>query len=221
MTPDNRSATRSETKAYLVGGGIASLASAAYLIRDGGLSGANITVFEETDVLGGSLDGAGAADKGYVIRGGRMFTYEAYTCTFDLLSGVPSLGDPAVTIKDEIYAFNEKHIPDAKARLVRGGQKVDVSTMGFSRRDRIDLIELMAMSEEALGTRRIEDMFAPAFFTTHFWYMWVTTFAFQPWHSAVELKRYLHRFIQEFRASRRSAASAARRTTSTIPLCCR
>ncbi len=27
--------------------------------------------------------------------------------------------------------------------------------------------------------------------------MWCTTFAFQPWHSAVELKRYLHRFFQE------------------------
>ena len=28
--------------------------------------------------------------------------------------------------------------------------------------------------------------------------MWATTFAFQPWHSAIELKRYMHRFIQEF-----------------------
>jgi len=28
--------------------------------------------------------------------------------------------------------------------------------------------------------------------------MWATTFAFQPWHSLVEYKRYLHRFIQEF-----------------------
>jgi oleate hydratase len=28
--------------------------------------------------------------------------------------------------------------------------------------------------------------------------MWVTTFAFQPWHSAVEFKRYLHRFMLEF-----------------------
>ncbi|UAL09614.1 oleate hydratase [Caulobacter segnis] len=28
--------------------------------------------------------------------------------------------------------------------------------------------------------------------------MWQTTFAFQPWHSAVELKRYLHRFLNEF-----------------------
>ncbi|PPQ13682.1 oleate hydratase, partial [Bradyrhizobium sp. AC87j1] len=36
------------------------------------------------------------------------------------------------------------------------------------------------------------------FFESNFWYMWQTTFAFQPWHSAVELKRYLHRFMNEF-----------------------
>jgi oleate hydratase len=198
MANTDRSAPRSETKAYLVGGGIASLASAAYLIRDGGLQGRNITIFEETPLLGGSLDGGGAPDQGYVIRGGRMFTYEAYTCTFDLLSFIPSLSDPAKTVKQEIYKFNKQHIPYSHARLVRGGQKVDVSNMGFSNQDRLELIEIMAVSEASLGDKRIEDVFSPSFFTTNFWYMWVTTFAFQPWHSAVELKRYLHRFIQEF-----------------------
>ena len=146
MANTDRSAQRSETKAYLVGGGIASLASAAYLIRDGGLQGRNITIFEETPLLGGSLDGAGSPDQGYVIRGGRMFTYEAYTCTFDLLSFIPSLSDPAKTVKQEIYEFNEKHIPHSHARLVRGGQKVDVSNMGFSNQDRLELIEIMATS---------------------------------------------------------------------------
>jgi myosin-crossreactive antigen len=97
MANIDRSVQRSETKAYLVGGGIASLASAAYLIRDGGLKGSNICIFEETALLGGSLDGSGSPDHGYVIRGGRMFTYEAYTCTFDLLSFIPSLTDPAKT----------------------------------------------------------------------------------------------------------------------------
>jgi oleate hydratase len=198
MTDTNRSASRSDTKAYLVGGGIASLASAAYLIRDGGIPGANINVLEQTPLLGGSLDGAGSPDHGYVIRGGRMFTYEAYTCTFDLLSFIPALTDSTKTVSDEIHAFNAKHIPESHARLVRGGKKVDVSVLGFSNRDRLDLIELMAASEASLGARRIEDIFAPSFFQTNFWYMWVTTFAFQPWHSAVELKRYLHRFIQEF-----------------------
>jgi oleate hydratase len=184
--------------AYLIGGGIASLASAAYLIRDGHVPGANICIFEESPLMGGSLDGTGTPDQGYVVRGGRMFTYEAYTCTFDLLSFIPSLTEPAVTVKDEIYAFNEKHIPDSHARLVKNGEKVDASVMGFSSRDRLDLLEILAASEESLGARRIDGVFEPSFFRTNFWYMWATTFAFQPWHSAVELKRYLLRFMQEF-----------------------
>ena len=45
-----------------------------------------------------------------------------------------------------------------------------------------------------LGKSSIADQFDPSFFATDFWYMWCTTFAFQPWHSAVEFKRYLLRF---------------------------
>jgi oleate hydratase len=198
MTIPTQPASRSNVHAHLVGGGIAALASAAYLIRDGGLPGGNITIYEETTKLGGSLDGAGAPKPGYMVRGGRMFTYEAYTCTFDLLSFIPSIDDPDNTISDDTHAFNEQHIPHSNARLVRGGEKVDVSVLGFSNKNRLDLIELMAVSEESLGAKRIEDVFEPAFFKTNFWFMWVTTFAFQPWHSAVELKRYLQRFIQEF-----------------------
>src|SRR4051812_38660410 len=55
----------------------------------------------------------------------------------------------------------------------------------------------MIVSEFSLGARRIEDFFQPSFFKTNFWYMWSTMFAFQPWHSVVECKRYMHRFIQE------------------------
>ena len=74
---------RSETKAYLVGGGIASLAAAAFLIRDGHVAGHNITIFEELDRLGGSLDGAGSPEQGYVVRGGRMLEGQ-YRCTYEL-----------------------------------------------------------------------------------------------------------------------------------------
>jgi oleate hydratase len=189
---------RGDTKAYLVGGGIASLASAAYLIREGGISGENVHILEETGELGGSLDAQGSPETGYLMRGGRMFTDEAYTCTFDLLSFIPSLTDPERTVRDEIRRFNEEIKSCSHSRLVASGEKVDVSTMGFSNRDRLDLIELMAVSEDSLGAKRIEDYFEPSFFRTNFWYMWCTTFAFQPWHSLVELKRYLHRFIQEF-----------------------
>ena len=65
-------------------------------------------------------------------------------------------------------------------------------------------------SEETLGASRITDWLSPEFFTTKFWFMWQTTFAFQPWHSAVEFKRYLHRFIKEF--SRIETLAGVKRT---------
>ncbi len=68
-------------KFYLVGGGIASLAAAVFLIRDCDIPGCNITIFEELDVIGGSLDGAGSPQSGYVLRGGRMLESK-YDCTF-------------------------------------------------------------------------------------------------------------------------------------------
>jgi oleate hydratase len=197
MNTPEAPAERRQIKAYLVGGGIAALASAAYLIRDGGVPGENIQIFDAMPILGGSLDGGGSAANGYTLRGGRMVTYEAYSCMFDLLSFVPSLTDAARSVKDEIYDFNERLASDSHARLVAHGEKLDAADLGLSNRDRLDLIEIMAVSEASLGAQRIEGFFEPAFFKTNFWFMWCTTFAFQPWHSAVELKRYLHRFIQE------------------------
>ena len=75
-----------KTSATIVGGGIAGLATAAYLLRDGCVTGEKIRVLEESGQTGGSLDAQGSAARGYVMRGGRMFDEEAYTCTFDLMS---------------------------------------------------------------------------------------------------------------------------------------
>ena len=55
---------------YLVGGGIASLAAAVFLIRDAGVPGKDILIFEQGGRLGGSLDGSGGPDTGYLVRGG-------------------------------------------------------------------------------------------------------------------------------------------------------
>jgi len=72
-------------KAYFIGSGIASPAGAAFLIWDGQISGEAIHIFEELKVTGGSLDGAGTPEQGYVIRGGRMIE-DHYVCTYDLNS---------------------------------------------------------------------------------------------------------------------------------------
>ena len=70
--------------------------------------------------------------------------------------------------------------------------------MGFSERDRLELVRCLATPESRLDGKRITDCFGEHFFTTNFWFMWCTTFAFQPWHSAIEFRRYLKRFIHLF-----------------------
>ena len=188
-----------EAKAFIVGGGIASLAAAVLLIRDGEFRGHNIRILEELEVAGGALDGSGDPVKGYVTRGGRMWTEEAYVCLWNVLDSVPTLADPAKSIKDDVRAFNEVWHSGSHARLIGKGRKIlDATDLGFSLHDRLDLMRLLAMPERALGTKRIEDCFSPHFFATNFWTMWRTTFAFQNWHSAIELKRYMLRFLQEF-----------------------
>lgn len=185
-------------KAYLVGSGIAALAAATFLIRDGGFDGGDIHLFEEQRSIGGSLDAGGTPDAGYTMRGGRMFEAE-FRCTYDLLSQIPTLDDPAVSVTEEILAGHEEFAWDDIARLVDGdGKVVDTTSMGFSERDRLDLVRCLASPEGHLDGKRITDCFHEHFFTTNFWFMWCTTFAFQPWHSAIEFRRYLRRFIHLF-----------------------
>jgi len=185
-------------KAYLVGSGIASLAAAAYLIKDGGVLGSNITIFEQTDNLGGALDAHGSPETGYTMRGGRMFE-EKFNCTYDLLSFIPSLSDPTKSAKEETMEFHEKFAWNNKARLVDNEGKVtDFHGFGLSERDRLDLVRITATPERLYDDKRIEECFAPEFFKTNFWYMWATTFAFEPWHSAIEMRRYLLRFVHLF-----------------------
>jgi len=205
------SAKLSTAKAYMVGGGIGSLAAAAFLIRDGNIPGRNITIYEAMPVLGGSLDGDGNPTQGYTMRGGRMLTTDNYECTWDLFKSIPSLSSPDQTVFEETIAFNQLHQSHSGARLVdRYRAKLDVESMGFSMQDRLELLKLTEADEEKLGTSRITDWLSPSFFTTNFWFMWSTTFAFQPWHSAVEFRRYLHRFMMEF--SRIETLAGVKRT---------
>jgi len=179
---------------FIVGGGIAGLASAVYLIREGGCAGSAITIFEGENVSGGALDGSGSAADGYLIRGGRMHE-EHFVCTWDLLSTIPSLDNPEVSVKDEIFAFNRRVVSGSNARLLRAGRKMDVSSYGLSHRDTFDLLKLVMSSEPSHDTKRIEEWFAPEFFDTVFWMLWSTTFAFQRWSSLAEMRRYAIRFI--------------------------
>jgi oleate hydratase len=187
--PDKHSDT--DASVYLVGGGIASLAAAAFFIRDGDILGHNITIIEESAKIGGSLDAAGNPQDGYIMRGGRMLESK-YLCTYDLFSSIPTLDDRS-TVTQEIFAWNETMKTSSKSRLFRAG-RIDAPSFGLSEKNILTIERLALEPEGMLGRSSISDQFDAAFFKTDFWLMWCTTFAFQPWHSAVEFKRYLVRF---------------------------
>nr|WP_321227934.1 oleate hydratase [uncultured Psychroserpens sp.] len=188
-----------ETKAYLVGGGIGNMAAASFMIRDGGIPAENITIYEALPVLGGVLDAAGNAESGYSMRGGRMLCADIYECMWSLMKTIPSLTDPNKSVYDETVEFNKVVKTDAHARIINKNRAVpDLSSLGLSMHNRFELLRLLETSEEKLGNDRITDWLSPELLESNFWYMWITSFAFEPWHSAVEFKRYMHRFLKQF-----------------------
>lgn len=189
---------RATGRHYMVGGGIAALSAAVLLIRDGGVPGDRITILEHRDTAGGSLDGSRQAEAGYLTRGGRMFEPN-FVCTLDLLSAIPAPDDPAISVRDDIIAFNRMVPGRAECRLVRNGHRAeDRYQLGLGAEEIVALNRLLLIPEGRLGTRTITDWFAPAFFGTNFWVMWSTMFSFQPWHSVAEMRRYMRRFLHLF-----------------------
>lgn len=189
------------SEVWLVGGGIASMAAATFLIRDAGVPARHIHILEELGLGGGCLDGGRSPTlpQAYVTRGGRMLCEEVYQCLWDLLEHIPSLQQPGQSVRQEIVAFNDRVRTEAHARLIADGARIlDARHYGLDGHDRAALTRLLALPEAVIGARRIDEMFAPHFFQSNFWQMWRTTFAFQNWHSAIELRRYFLRFIQEF-----------------------
>ena len=183
-------------RAFLVGGGIAALAAAVYLLRDGHFPGASVRILEE-ESLGGSLDASGAAELGFSMRGSRMYG-AAYELMYELLSHIPSLDDPGKSVTQDTLDFWVEAPWHDKARLVEQGRIVDAAAFGLANKDRVDLIGFMLRGEEVLGARRIDECFDAHFFTTNFWFMWRSMFGFETWHSAAELRRYLLRFLRLF-----------------------
>jgi oleate hydratase len=182
-------------KAHVVGGGLAGLAAAAHLLIDGGVPPGNTTVYEAEDELGGAMRASGGPATGYVLPTGRIFERE-FRCAFELFSLVPSRSDPSRSVRDDILAFNAEHPFDARARLIgRDGIVPTQPHFGLSVRDRLDLLRLTLTPEWMLEGRRIEEFFRDGFFRTEFWILWTTMMNALPQHSAVEMRRFLRRFL--------------------------
>jgi oleate hydratase len=185
-----------ERKAYIVGSGIGGLSAAFFLIRDGHMPAQNITFLEEGAVEGGALDGAGNAEQGYIVRGGREMemTYQNF---WDVFSEIPALELPApFTVLDEYRIVNDADKNWSKARLLQNqGQIKDFSTMDLSKLQQVELVKLLLARKEELDDITVEQWFSEGFLKTNFYMFWRTMFAFQNWHSVLEMKLYMHRFL--------------------------
>ena len=185
-----------EKSAYLVGSGLASLAAACFLVRDAQMPGKNIHILEAMDIAGGACDGIEDPTRGYVMRGGREME-DHFECLWDLFHSIPSLDIPGASVLDEYYWLN-KHDPNYSLCRATEHRGEDAHTDGkfrLSQKGSMEIMKLFFTKDEDLYDKTIEDVFDDEVFRSDFWLYWRTMFAFENWHSALEMKRYFQRFI--------------------------
>ncbi|MFI1236989.1 oleate hydratase [Nocardia salmonicida] len=182
--------------AWFVGAGLASLSGAAFLIRDGQLAGDRITVLERLKLPGGALDGIKEPKKGFVIRGGREMENH-FECLWDLYRSVPSMEIEGASVLDEFYWLNkdDPNFSLQRATVKRGQDAHTDGLFTLTERAQKDIVKVFLATREQMENKRIDEVFGADFLASNFWLYWRTMFAFEEWHSALEMKLYLHRFI--------------------------
>ena len=182
--------------AYIIGTGLAGLSAAFYLLRDGQMKGEHIHLLEKLDLAGGSCDGRKDITKGFYMRGGREMDNH-FECMWDMFRSVPSIETPNVSVLDEYYWLN-KHDPNyslCRATINCGEDAHTDKLFKLDKKSAMALSRLFITPEKELENKKISDVLPEEFWETNFWLYWQTMFAFQKWSSALEMKRYLCRYV--------------------------
>ena len=182
--------------AYLIGSGLAALSAACFLVRDGQMKGEHVHILEKDPIPGGACDGYKYQDIGYVMRGGREMDNH-FECMWDLFRSIPSIEDENHTVLDEYYWLNkaDPNYSLCRATVNRGQDAHTDGKFGLSDKGAMEILQLFMTPDEKLYDKKITDFFDDEVLNTNFWMYWRTMFAFENWHSALEMKRYLQRYI--------------------------
>lgn len=182
--------------AYIIGTGLAGLTAAFYLVRDGQIPGNHIHLLEKLELAGGSCDGYKDVHKGFYMRGGREMDNH-FEIMWDVFRDVPSIETPNVSVLDEYYWLN-KHDPNyslCRATVNKGEDEHTDKLFKLDKDSAMALSQLFITPEADLEEKKISDVLPKSFWETNFWLYWQTMFAFQKWSSALEMKRYLCRYV--------------------------
>lgn len=158
------------------------------------MRGPDIVILEAGSEIGGSLDAAPLGNDLYLTRGARMFEAH-YVCMLDLLGTIPSPDVAGKSLRDDLISFNEEHtVPYAFDKLV-DGRILGRHSGGLSTGLAVRILRMMLTPEGHLDGLRISQCLPRSYFDSEHWLKASTIFAFQPWHSAAEFRRYMRRFL--------------------------
>ena len=185
-----------ERNAHIIGGGMAGLAAAVFLIDDAGMPGKNITLYEKRNSLGGCCD-AYSGEAGYICPGERELE-PFMECLWYLCSKIPSLEDPSISVLDESVRANKDMPIHSESRLLckQGHIYEKVHDYRMSPELLLKMEHFTSIPEKDLEDMTIEDYFGKdsEFFHSSLWWCYHSMLAFKPYHSALEAQRYFNRF---------------------------
>lgn len=182
--------------AYIVGSGLAALSAACFLVRDGQMKGENVHVLEKDPIPGGACDGYLYEQLGYVMRGGREMDNH-FEVMWDLFRSIPSIETEGVSVLDEYYWLNKKDPNYSLCRATenRGEDAHTDKKFNISDKGAMEIMKLFFTPDEELYNKKITEFFDEEVLNSNFWLYWRTMFAFENWHSALEMKLYIKRYI--------------------------
>ena len=185
-----------DKSAYIIGSGLGALAAACFLVRDGQMKGEKVHILEKDSIPGGACDGYKYDNLGYVMRGGREMDNH-FECMWDLFRSIPSIETEGVSVLDEYYWLNKKdpNYSLMRATVNRGEDAHTDKKFGLSDKGAMEILKLFFTPNEELYDKKITDFFDDEVLNSNFWLYWRTMFAFENWHSALEMKLYIQRYI--------------------------
>ena len=185
-----------DKSAYIIGSGLGALAAACFLVRDGQMKGEKIHIIEKDSIPGGASDVYKYDNLGYVMRGGREMDNH-FECMWDLFRSIPSIETEGVSVLDEYYWLNKKdsNYSLMRATINRGEDAHTDKKFGLSDKGAMEILKLFFTPNEELYDKKITDFFDDEVLNSNFWLYWRTMFAFENWHSALEMKLYIQRYI--------------------------